>query len=87
MKQSTVPDFNCYRPVAAIAVPVKTDTSVDNAFLGGGVCAIQPSSRMRVALVFRHARGGHFSACSTIKAVPRCNECRVAFVYLTNLWK
>ena len=66
---------------------MKTDTFVDNAFLGGGVYAIQPSGRMRVALVFRHARGGHFSACSAIKAVPRCNQCFVAFVYRANLCK
>ena len=66
---------------------MKTHTSVDDAFLGGGVYAIQPSGRMRVALVFRHARGGHFSACSAVKAVPRGNQCLVAFVYRTNLCK
>ena len=58
---------------------MKTHTSVDNAFLGGGVYAIQPSGRMRVALFFRQARGGHFGACSAVKAVPPCNQFPVTF--------
>ena len=77
-----VADITCcflFGPVAAVASPMKTHTSVDNAFLGGGVYAIQPSGRMRVALFFRHARGGHFGACSAVKAVPPCNQFPVTF--------
>ena len=65
---------------------MKTDTSVDDAFLGSGVCAIQPSGCMRVALVSRHARGGHPGTCSAVKAVPPCNQSPVTFDR-ANLWR
>ena len=65
---------------------MKTHTSVDDAFLGGGVYAIQPSGRMRVALFFRQARGGHFGAYSAVKAVPPCNQFPVTFDR-PNLWR
>ena len=58
---------------------MKTDTSVDDALLRGRIGSIQPSWRMRIALVFRHTPGGHHGACSAVKAVPRCYQCAVTF--------
>ena len=65
--------------------PMKTHFSLYDALLWGGLGSIQPSWRMRVAPVFRHARGGHSGACLAVKAVPRCNQCAVTFERAT-LW-
>ena len=59
--------------------PMKTHISLYDALQGGGVGSIQPSWSMRVAPVFRHARGGHSGACRAVKAVPRCNQGAVTF--------
>ena len=58
---------------------MNTHISLYNALLGEGVGSNQPSWRMRVAPVFRHARGGHSGACRAVKAVPRCNQGAVTF--------
>ena len=70
--------------------PMKTHISLYDALLGEGVGSNQQSWRMRVAPVFRHARGGHSGACRAVKAGPRCNQCVVTFdraiIDRANLW-
>ena len=61
--------LNVDRPRAAIIVG-KTDLPGDQAFSYSGVIAVQPTSRMRVASVARHAWSWHFGPCGRFKSVP-----------------
>lgn len=74
-EQSTVPDLNCFRPVTAIATPMKTHSPADHTLLESRVSAIQPAGGIRMAHAFCNTTAGEFGARSAVKAVPARNQC------------